>query len=192
MTSSVFNGNVMVPGESGRGLSASLSFAAGDVTLTTESDVLGTWSAGEYDVQPTDGGEFRLTLGGEDLLFRPEAPAEFATAVLPEGTPIPLSEEDAHHERWDEPEVPESIDAEQLPHLGDIADEQPEMVEEPPEATPAKKAKQQAPAAATWPVVESDLGKGLDDGIITAGFLRAIVVVSAALITFAIVAILLV
>ena len=63
MSGSIFNGDVMVPGEPGRGLAASLTLAAGEVTLTTESDVLGTWSAGEYEVQPTEGSEFRLTLG---------------------------------------------------------------------------------------------------------------------------------
>ena len=203
MSSSIFEGDVTLPGEAGRGLSASVTFDAGDVTLTTESDVLGTWSKDEYQVQPTTAGEFRLTLGGEDLLFRPEAPGAFATAVLPVGTPLPLPE-DVDHEVREGPEpvdewsntgsldmamgaIPDGSDAE----THDAGPAISELGSEPSEPASPDSAKPE-PIVVSIPPVQSNLNQGLDDGIITAGFLRAIVVVSAALITFAVIAIILV
>jgi len=192
MTSSIFNGDVTVPGEAG-GLSASLMLDAGEVTLTTESDVLGTWAEDQYEVQPTTEGEFRLTLGGEDLLFRPEAPAEFAMAVLSPGIPVPLSEEDAHHELWKEPTPDGELSPLEVPPVMSEPESPPATAEEEPEQ--AAMSSDDAvidEVIASLPTVASDLETGLDDGIITAGFLRAIVVLSAVLITFAIVAILLI
>jgi len=203
MSSSIFEGDVTLPGEAGRGLSASVTFGAGDVTLTTESDVLGTWSKDEYQVQPTATGEFRLTLGGEDLLFRPEAPAAFATAVLPAGTPFALSE-DVDHEVREEPEpagewsdAGSTDSAKGAVGVGsdagghDVGARIPELGSEPSEP-PSPDAATPKPVVVSMPPIQSNLNQGLDDGIITAGFLRAIVVVSAALITFAVIAIILV
>ena len=190
MTSSIFNGDVTVPGEAG-GLSASLTLDAGEVTLTTESDVLGTWPEDQYEVQPTVEGEFRLTLGGEDLLFRPEAPAEFAMAVLPAGTPVPLSEEDAHHELWDEPDA-EPSPPEMVPVVIEPEAPSGNAPVEPEPTVDAPDDPGLETVLSSLSPVTSDLEAGLDDGIITAGFLRAIVVVSATLITFAVVAILLI
>lgn len=196
MSSSIFEGDVTLPGEAGRGLSASVTFDAGDVTLTTESDVLGTWSKDEYDVQPTTAGEFRLTLGGEDLLFRPQAPGAFATAVLPAGTPFPLPE-DVDDEVREGPDAG-SIDMAVGAIAGGLDVEThdagaavSELGSEPPEPASPDSA-QPEPIVVSMPPVQSNLNQGLDDGIITAGFLRAIVVVSAALITFAVIAIILV
>lgn len=203
MSSSIFEGDVTLPGEAGRGLSASVTFDAGDVTLTTESDVLGTWSKDEYQVQPTTAGEFRLTLGGEDLLFRPEAPGAFATAVLPAGTPFGLPE-DVDHEVREGPEpVDEWSDTGSLDMaMGAISDDSDaethdagaavsELGSEPSEPASPDSAKPE-PIVVSKPPVQSNLNQGLDDGIITAGFLRAIVVVSAALVTFAVIAMILV
>lgn len=196
MSSSIFEGDVTLPGEAGRGLSASVTFDAGDVTLTTESDVLGTWSKDEYDVQPTTAGEFRLTLGGEDLLFRPQAPGAFATAVLPAGTSFPLPE-DVDDEVREGPDAG-SIDMAVGAIAGGLDVEThdagaavSELGSEPPEPASPDSA-QPEPIVVSMPPVQSNLNQGLDDGIITAGFLRAIVVVSAALITFAVIAIILV
>lgn len=203
MSSSIFEGDVTLPGEAGRGLSASVAFDAGEVTLTTESDVLGTWSKDEYEVQPTAAGEFRLTLGGEDLLFRPEAPAAFATAVLPAGTPFSVSENGDHEVREEPEPVGEWSDAGSIDTaVGAVADGSdaeghdagaaiPELGNEPSEPASPDSAKPE-PIVVSMPPIQSNLNQGLDDGIITAGFLRAIVVVSAALITFAVIAIILV
>jgi hypothetical protein len=203
MSSSIFEGDVTLPGEAGRGLSASVAFDAGEVTLTTESEVLGTWSKDEYEVQPTAAGEFRLTLGGEDLLFRPEAPAAFATAVLPAGTPFSVSENGDHEVREEPEPVGEWSDAGPIDMaVGAVADGSDteghdagaaisELGSEPSEPASPDSAKPE-PIVVSMPPIQSNLNQGLDDGIITAGFLRAIVVVSAALVTFAVIAIILV
>lgn len=203
MSSSIFEGDVTLPGEAGRGLSASVTFDAGDVTLTTESDVLGTWSKDEYEVQPTAAGEFRLTLGGEDLLFRPEAPGAFATAVLPAGTPFPLPEDVEDEVREGPKPVDDWPDAGSIDttvgaindgfdtETHDAGTAYSELGNEPSDPASPDSA-QPEPIVVSMPPVRSSLNQGLDDGIITAGFLRAIVVVSAALITFAVIAIILV
>lgn len=192
MTSSIFDGDVTVPGEAG-GLSASLTLDAGEVTLTTESDVLGTWPEDQYEVQPTAEGEFRLTLGGEDLLFRPETPVEFAMAVLPPGTPVALAEGDVHHEQWDEAESDAYPSASSVA-TGTMAPETPpaEDFEAPENAAESADDPVIEQEITSLPPVTSELKTGLDDGIITAGFLRAIVVLSTVLITLAVVAILLI
>ena len=67
--SSVFHGEIDVPGETGEGLAASVALEDGSITLSTGEEVLGSWSLPDYDVRRGDNGGFRLTLGGEELLF---------------------------------------------------------------------------------------------------------------------------
>jgi hypothetical protein len=79
-----FTGDVLLPGDGGGGLAATLILDPARVTLTTGASELGTWDRGEYRVEPEHDGLFHLTLGGESLLFRPDAPAEFSSdAAIP-------------------------------------------------------------------------------------------------------------
>jgi hypothetical protein len=77
----VFTGDVILPGDGGPGLSAAMTVDAGTITLRTGDEVLGTWGGHNVLVQPDRGGRFLVTLGGEDLYFKPDSPSEFATAV---------------------------------------------------------------------------------------------------------------
>ena len=77
----VFKGDVILPGDGGPGLSAAMTIEGGTITLQTGDEVLGSWGGHTVLVQPSRNGEFLMTLGGEDLYFKPESPAEFATAV---------------------------------------------------------------------------------------------------------------
>jgi len=77
----VFKGDVILPGDGGPGLSAAMTIDGGTITLRTGDEVLGSWSGHSILVQPSRGGQFLMTLGGEDLYFKPDSPSEFATAV---------------------------------------------------------------------------------------------------------------
>lgn len=79
--SQVFAGSVLLPGEQGPGLSASLEVDNATVSLMTGDDALGRWSESQFDVQPSGKGSFRLDLGGEELFFTPTSPAKFAEAM---------------------------------------------------------------------------------------------------------------
>ena len=75
-----FTGDVLLPGESGSGLAATLTLDPERVTLTSGDNQLGSWDRNDYLIAPEQNGSFNLTLGGESLLFRPDAPSEFAGA----------------------------------------------------------------------------------------------------------------
>jgi len=85
-----FTGAVLLPGEVGTGLDATLSLDPERVTLTAGDSQLGSWDRADYLITPEGNGAFGLTLGGETLLFRPDSPAEFSGTSA-----VPLSEPQA-------------------------------------------------------------------------------------------------
>jgi hypothetical protein len=79
-----FTGDLLLPGDAGGGLAATLSLDPERVTLTSGDSQLGSWDRGDYSIAPEQGGCFNLTLGGEAILFRPDSPSEFAgTSAIP-------------------------------------------------------------------------------------------------------------
>ncbi len=75
-----FTGDVLLPGEVGSGLAATLTLDPERVTLTSGDSQLGSWDRSDYLIAPEQNGSFSLTLGGESVLFRPDSPSEFAGA----------------------------------------------------------------------------------------------------------------
>jgi len=86
--SQIFDGDLLLPGEAGPGLSATFELDGGTITMTVGDDHLGSWQSSAVLVQRDRNGAFLMTLGGEDLYFTPQSPAEFATAVT-----VPLQAE---------------------------------------------------------------------------------------------------
>jgi hypothetical protein len=76
-----FIGSVLLPGESGPGLEASLQLDDDQVRLVAGSEELGSWRQRDFDVSPSGKGSFRVALGGEELFFTPSSPASFAEAM---------------------------------------------------------------------------------------------------------------
>jgi hypothetical protein len=74
-----FTGDVLLPGEMGSGLAATLTLDPERVTLTSGDNQLGSWDRSDYLIAPEQNGSFSLTLGGESVLFRPDSPSEFAS-----------------------------------------------------------------------------------------------------------------
>lgn len=77
----VFHGDVLLPGETGSGLAASLELVDDQMTLASGSEVLATWSSTEALFEASGDGSFRLNLQGEDVYFRPDSPMAFANAM---------------------------------------------------------------------------------------------------------------
>ena len=89
-----FTGSVMLPGEVGNGLEATLSLDPERVTLTAGDNQLGSWDRADYLITPESNGSFGLTLGGETLLFRPDSPSEFSTtSAVPMAEPLAMRAE---------------------------------------------------------------------------------------------------
>jgi hypothetical protein len=89
-----FTGSVMLPGEVGNGLEATLSLDPERVTLTAGDSQLGSWDRADYLITPESNGSFGLTLGGETLLFRPDSPSEFSTtSAVPMAEPLAMRAE---------------------------------------------------------------------------------------------------
>ncbi|VAV89324.1 hypothetical protein MNBD_ACTINO01-1577 [hydrothermal vent metagenome] len=86
----VFDGSILLSGETGPGLHATFERGSEFVRLLTGDDELGTWEDREVAVAPAGKGEFALELGGENLTFRPSSPSAFAEAMS-----IPLQPEPA-------------------------------------------------------------------------------------------------
>ena len=79
-----FTGEVMLPGDAGNGLAATLSLDPERVTLTAGDSQLGSRDRADYLITPESNGSFGLTLGGETLVFRPDSPSEFSsTSAVP-------------------------------------------------------------------------------------------------------------
>ena len=89
-----FTGAVMLPGEAGNGLEATLSLDPERVTLTAGDSQLGSWDRADYLITPESNGSFGLTLGGETLVFRPDSPSEFSsTSAVPLAEPLAVKAE---------------------------------------------------------------------------------------------------
>ena len=86
--SNVFLGSVMLPGEQGPGLEASVEMAGDEVRMYTGSEELGAWQHEEFAVSPSGKGSFQLDLGGEQVFFTPSSPSKFAEAMA-----VPLQPE---------------------------------------------------------------------------------------------------
>jgi hypothetical protein len=82
-----FTGDVLLPGEAGGGLAATLSLDPERVTLTSGDSQLGSWDRSDYVITPEQNGSFNLTLGGESVLFCPDSPSDFAAV-----SEVPLAE----------------------------------------------------------------------------------------------------
>jgi hypothetical protein len=76
-----FAGTLLLPGEEGPGLDAVIETVDTDVKLVTGEEELGSWSQEDCEVTPAGDGEFRVVLGGETVLFIPDAPTQFADAL---------------------------------------------------------------------------------------------------------------
>ncbi len=101
--SQVFNGSVLLPGESGPGLSVSFELGSDFVRLLAGEDELGTWAQRECDVAPAGKGSFSMELGDESLTFTPASPSAFAEAMTVPLQPDPGSREsdDADKPKYD-------------------------------------------------------------------------------------------
>ncbi|MGI9665581.1 MAG: hypothetical protein ACR2N2_00570 [Acidimicrobiia bacterium] len=84
--SKVFVGSVLLPGEQGTGLEASVEMGDSGVTLTSGDEQIGSWD--DYSVSPSGKGAFRLDLDNEHLFFTPSSPSSFAEAMQ-----VPLAPE---------------------------------------------------------------------------------------------------
>lgn len=97
--SQVFSGSVLLPGESGPGLSASFELGSDFVRLFAGDDELGTWAQRECDVAPAGKGSFSMELGGESLTFTPASPSAFAEAMTVPLQPDPGSRAGDHADK---------------------------------------------------------------------------------------------
>lgn len=79
--SHVFAGSVLLPGEQGPGLNASLEINASTVSLMTGDEALGQWQGSDVVVEPSGKGSFRLDLGDEEIFFTPSSPSKFAETM---------------------------------------------------------------------------------------------------------------
>ena len=100
-TNQVFNGAVLLPGETGEGLLASFEMDERSIRLTAGDDELGTWDAGSCDVTPAGKGAFSMALGGESLTFSPTSPSAFAEAMTIPLAPEPTTDEPSERPRFD-------------------------------------------------------------------------------------------
>ncbi len=87
-----FAGTVLLPGEESDGLAAVLSTDPDDIRLSAGAEELGAWSATDTKVEPLGKGVFSVNLAGEQILFTPETPAQFAEAMSVPLQPAPVEE----------------------------------------------------------------------------------------------------
>jgi hypothetical protein len=95
--SQVFAGSVLLPGEEGPGLNASIEMESDHIRLTSGEEELGSWGQRDLDVRPSGKGAFSLNLAGEELVFTPSSPSSFAEAMS-----IPLQPQNADKNDEDE------------------------------------------------------------------------------------------
>jgi len=88
----VFDGSILLSGESDSGVHASFERGTDFIRLFVGDDELGTWDDGETMVMPAGKGAFKLELGGEHLTFSPSSPSAFAEAMAVPLQPEPSSD----------------------------------------------------------------------------------------------------
>ncbi len=86
----VFDGSILLSGETGPGLHATLERGSEFVRILSGDHELGTWNDNVTTVVPTGKGVFELELDGEFLTFHPSSPSAFAEAMA-----VPLQPEPA-------------------------------------------------------------------------------------------------
>ncbi|MEN8040859.1 MAG: hypothetical protein ABFR95_05090 [Actinomycetota bacterium] len=99
--SQVFGGIVLLPGETGEGLHASIEIDAEMTRLLAGDDELGLWRRSECAVTPGGSGTFFLALGGEELTFTPSSPSAFAEAMSVPLTPEPPQDVESQEPKYD-------------------------------------------------------------------------------------------
>ena len=99
--SQVFSGSVLLPGEDGDGLHATLEIDEELIRLTSGEDELGSWSRDDCDVAPSGKGSFQLDLAGDNLEFTPSSPSAFAETMTVPLAPGPQSDETSERPRFD-------------------------------------------------------------------------------------------
>lgn len=97
----VFRGAVLLPGETGDGLHASLEMDDELVRLVAGDDELGSWERDDCDVVPSGKGSFQMDLAGELLSFVPESPSAFAEAMTIPLAPEPSTPSDEQRPMYD-------------------------------------------------------------------------------------------
>ena len=99
--SQVFSGSVLLPGEDGDGLHATLEVDEEFIRLTAGEDELGAWSRDDCDVSPAGKGSFELQLADENLGFTPSSPSAFAETMTVPLAPEPESDQKSKRPRFD-------------------------------------------------------------------------------------------
>lgn len=99
--SRVFRGAVLLPGETGNGLNASLEMDDEFIRLIAGEDELGSWDRDRCDVVPSGRGSFQMDLAGELVSFVPESPSAFAEAMTIPLTPEPQIEAEEQRPKYD-------------------------------------------------------------------------------------------
>lgn len=78
-----FKGQLLLPGESGAGLSVNLDVAEHHLAVQSDSGGLGAWPLEVVDVERLHGAEFSLTVAGEPLRFVADDTVAFAYTGVP-------------------------------------------------------------------------------------------------------------
>ncbi len=99
--SQLFSGTVLLPGETGGGLSASFEMEDDLVRLLNGEEELGTWDRSACDVSPSGKGSFEMYLAGESLSFSPSSPSAFAEAMAVPLAPAPENAEKSERPSFD-------------------------------------------------------------------------------------------
>ena len=86
----VFDGSILLSGETGPGLHATFERGSEFVRLLSGDHELGTWNDNDVAVAPRGKGVFELELDGELVTFSPSSPSAFAEAMS-----VPLQPEPA-------------------------------------------------------------------------------------------------
>ncbi len=115
---------MLLPGEVGAGLSASIELGPDFIRLFAGDDDLGTWRQRDCEVTPDGNGSYVMVLDGEQVTFTPTSPLAFAEAV-----PVSLQSETVLREGDELEGTTYDLDAAiddvvaQVRHLNDTDDE---------------------------------------------------------------------
>ena len=97
----VFEGSILLSGETGPGLHASFERGSEFIRLLTGDHELGTWNDDVTTIVPTGKGAFELELDGELLTFHPSSPSAFAEAMSVPLQPEPASDATEKKPKYD-------------------------------------------------------------------------------------------